>query len=373
MMKNIGFAGWRGIVGSVLLKRMLYKNDFHNTKIFFLTTSQVGEQCPQYKNINIHPTLQDAYNLQLLLSLDIIITCQGSEYTRIVYHKLHEHDWKGYWIDAASYLRSLPCSCIVLDPINLHVIKKKIDMGIKTFVGGNCTVSLMLMALGELFKQDMIKWVFVSTYQAISGAGTKFIQELLLQNKFINDHIHNIINDNTLNILKLERKIASIMQNELFPKKHLTIPLINNVIPWIDQKMNNGQTKEEWKGQFETNKILDNKSITPIDGICVRVPTLRSHSQSFMIKLKTELSINNITELLQLHNKWVKIIPNDYTNTKKYLTPQATNNTLNVAIGRIKKLNIDKNCFSAFTVGDQLLWGAAEPLRRIFKLLTNII
>ncbi|QJC30066.1 aspartate-semialdehyde dehydrogenase [Enterobacteriaceae endosymbiont of Plateumaris sericea] len=367
-MKDVGFIGWRGIVGSVLLERMIKEKDFNSINAIFFTTSQCGELIP-FDIQNKCKILQDAYNIEILSSLDIIISCQGSKYTSKIYSKLRLIGWNGYWIDASSYLRSFTNSVIVLDPINLNFIKKKIDMGIKTFVGGNCTVSLMLMSLGGLFKDNLIEWLSVSTYQAASGAGSNFMKELLLQMKFISK-ISNFINNST-NILDIEKNISkNIIKND-FPKKYFSVPLAGSLIPWIDKKINNGQTKEEWKGQFETNKILNTKNIIPIDGTCVRIGTLRSHSQSFTIKLKQQLSLNNMKDIIQSHNKWVKVIPNDMSHTINNLTPAAVSGKLSIPIGRIKKLNIDKNCFSAFSVGDQLLWGAAEPLRRMLKLLLN--
>ncbi|QJC31763.1 aspartate-semialdehyde dehydrogenase [Enterobacteriaceae endosymbiont of Donacia tomentosa] len=367
-MKTVGFIGWRGMVGSVLINRMIKKKDFDGINAIFFTTSQHGGTIPL--NIkNKCRILQDAYNIEILSSLDIIITCQGSEYTNKIYFQLRKKGWNGYWIDAASNLRTLIDSVIVLDPINLNLIKKKINMGIKTFVGGNCTVSLMLMSLGGLFKYNLVDWISVSTYQAASGAGSKFMKELIIQMGYIYNHISHLINDASVSIIDIERKISTLMNNTNFPKKNFLAPLVNNLIPWIDKKINNGQTKEEWKGTFETNKILNTNTIIPIDGICVRVATLRSHSQSFTIKLKKDLSTDNITEILNSHNKWVKIIPNNYSDTINLLTPSSVSGTLSLSVGRIKKLNIDKNCFSIFAVGDQLLWGASEPLRRMLKLL----
>ncbi|QJC29181.1 aspartate-semialdehyde dehydrogenase [Enterobacteriaceae endosymbiont of Plateumaris rustica] len=367
-MKDVGFIGWRGIVGSVLLKRMVKKKDFNSINVIFFTTSQCGKIIP-FSIKNKCKILQDAYNIEILSSLDIIISCQGSEYTEKMYSKLRSIGWNGYWIDASSYLRSFKKSVIVLDPINLNFIKKKIDMGIKTFVGGNCTVSLMLMALGGLFKNNLIEWLFVSTYQAASGAGSSFMKELLLQMKFISKKLN--FKNHSLSILDIEKNISKNIKNSDFPKKYFSVPLAGSLIPWIDKKVCNGQTKEEWKGQFETNKILNTKKIIPIDGVCVRIGTLRSHSQSFTIKLKQNLSLNNIKNIIQSNNKWVKVISNNMDDTINNLTPVAVNGKLDIPIGRIKKLNIDKNCFSAFSVGDQLLWGAAEPLRRMLKLLIN--
>ncbi|QJC28736.1 aspartate-semialdehyde dehydrogenase [Enterobacteriaceae endosymbiont of Plateumaris consimilis] len=367
-MKNVGFIGWRGIVGSVLLERMIKKKDFNSINAIFFTTSQHGKIIP-FNIKNKCKILQDAYNIEILSSLDIILSCQGSTYTNKIYSKLRLIGWNGYWIDASSYLRTSENSVIALDPVNLNIIKKNIDMGIKTFVGGNCTVSLMLMALGGLFTNNLIKWLYVSTYQAASGAGSNFMKELLLQMKFISK-ISNI-EDKSINILNIEREISKNFTKNNFPKKYFSVPLAGSLIPWIDKKICNGQTKEEWKGQFETNKILNTKKIIPIDGICVRIGALRSHSQSFTIKLKQDLSLDNIKDIIQNHNKWVKVISNDISNTINHLTPIAVSGKLDIPIGRIKKLNIDKNCFSAFSVGDQLLWGAAEPLRRILKLLVN--
>ncbi|QJC38664.1 aspartate-semialdehyde dehydrogenase [Enterobacteriaceae endosymbiont of Donacia fulgens] len=369
-MKNVGFIGWRGMVGSVLIKRMLEKKDFNNINAIFFSTSQYGESIP---NINIkskNKKLENAYNIEKLLELDIIITCQGSVYTNEIYFKLREKGWNGYWIDAASNLRTLDNAVIVLDPINLKDIQQKLNMGIKTFVGGNCTVSLMLMALGGLFKNNLIDWISVSTYQAASGAGAKFMKELILQIKYISNNIPNLIDYKSDNVLNIEQEISKKMYSPNFPKKFFHTSLINNLIPWIDKKINNsGQTKEEWKGQYETNKILNTTKIIPIDGICVRIATLRSHSQSFTIKLKQNLSIDNIHYLIKSHNKWVKIIPNNFDDTINFLTPSFVSGKLDIVVGRIKKLNIDKNCFSIFSVGDQLLWGASEPLRRMLKLL----
>ncbi|QJC37845.1 aspartate-semialdehyde dehydrogenase [Enterobacteriaceae endosymbiont of Donacia bicoloricornis] len=369
-MKNVGFIGWRGMVGSVLIKRMLKKKDFNNINAIFFSTSQYGESVPDLNIKNKNQKLENAYNFEKLFELDIIVTCQGSEYTNEVYFKLRKIGWNGYWIDAASNLRTSDNAVIVLDPINLKNIQEKLNMGVKTFVGGNCTVSLMLMALGGLFENNLIDWISVSTYQAASGAGAKFIKELILQIKYISNIIPNLINDKSNNILNIEKKITENMNSSNFPKKNFHTSLINNLIPWIDKKINNsGQTKEEWKGQYETNKILNKTKKIPIDGICVRIATLRSHSQSFTIKLNQNLSIDNIHYIINSHNKWVKVIPNDFNDTINFLTPSFVSRKLDVVVGRIKKLNIDKNCFSIFSVGDQLLWGASEPLRRMLKLL----
>ncbi|QJC35805.1 aspartate-semialdehyde dehydrogenase [Enterobacteriaceae endosymbiont of Donacia sparganii] len=369
-MKKVGFVGWRGMVGSVLINRMLKKKDFNNIHAIFFTTSQYGKLISNLNIKNKSKKLENAYNFEKLFELDIIITCQGSQYTNRVYFKLRKMGWQGYWIDAAANLRTLDNAIIVLDPINLEYIQQKINMGIKTFIGGNCTVSLMLMALGGLFKNNLIDWISVSTYQAASGAGSKFMKELICQIQYVYKNIPSLIKNSSINILDIEQEISKQINSSNFPKNNFHVPLINSLIPWIDKKIDNsGQTKEEWKGQFETNKILNTNKIIPIDGICVRVATLRSHSQSFTIKLNKDLSIDNITNILNSHNKWVKIIPNNFNDTINFLTPSFISGKLDIAIGRIKKLNIDKNCFSIFSVGDQLLWGASEPLRRMLKLL----
>ncbi|QJC35395.1 aspartate-semialdehyde dehydrogenase [Enterobacteriaceae endosymbiont of Donacia proxima] len=369
-MKNVGFIGWRGMVGSVLIKRMIKKKDFSNINAIFFSTSQYGKLIPHFYIKNKFLKLENAYSFEKLFELDIILTCQGSEYTNKIYFQLRKIGWKGYWIDAASNLRTLNESVIVLDPINLQHIKKKLDSGIKTFVGGNCTVSLMLMALGGLFKNNLIDWISVSTYQAASGAGSKFMKELILQMEYIYQKISSLINDSSINILDIEQEISEQMYSFNLPKQYFKVPLINSLIPWIDKKIKNtDQTKEEWKGQFETNKILNTNKIIPIDSICVRIPTLRSHSQSFTIKLNKNLSVNNIKSIINENNSWVKIISNNFDETIKFLTPSFVSGKLDINVGRIKKLNIDKNCFSIFSVGDQLLWGASEPLRRMLKLL----
>ncbi|CAL4322941.1 Aspartate-semialdehyde dehydrogenase [Buchnera aphidicola (Chaitophorus sp. 3695)] len=370
MKKKVGFIGWRGMVGSVLLKRMLEEKDFLHIKSIFFSTSQIGEKNPKFSNFLFPGFLKDAYNIEELKKLDIIITCQGSLYTQKVFPILRSSGWSGYWIDAASDLRMNKDALIVLDPINHMHIKNAIYNGIKTFVGGNCTVSLMMLALGGLFRQNLIKWVSFSTYQAASGAGSKYIKELLEQINFLNQYLSKK-STFSQSILKIEKNITSITKNFDFPKKNFLIPLILNLIPWIDSSMPNGQSKEEWKMESETNKILstENNNRVLIDGTCVRVSSLRCHSQSFVIKLKKDISLHKIEEILSNDNKWVKVISNDKESTLKELTPLSVTGTLNIPIGRLRKLNIGSKYLSAFTIGDQLLWGAAEPLRRMLKFL----
>lgn len=368
-MKSIGIIGWRGMVGSVLIERMKEENDFHHIKPIFFSTSQYNKLVPNYLKNFTTEKIQNALSIDILQSLDIIVTCQGGNYTNIIYPKLKKIGWKGYWIDASSVLRMKNDTIIVLDPINYHIIEKGINQGIKTFVGGNCTVSLMLMALGGLFINDIIEWVSVSTYQAASGAGARHIKELLLQMGILYNHISKDLLNNKSTILSIEKKITQLSRSKTLPTNNFDVPLAGSLIPWIDIQLKNGQSKEEWKGQAETNKILNTQSIIPIDGICIRISSLRCHSQTFTIKLKKDISIYRIEKLIQSHNKWVKLIPNDKELTISQLTPTAVTGTLNIPIGRIRKMNLGKKYISAFTVGDQLLWGAVEPIRRILNIL----
>lgn len=370
MKKSVGFIGWRGMVGSVLLERMQENNDFKNISSIFFTTSQIGHKAPKILGCK-NSLLEDAYNLDYLKELDIIVSCQGTEYTNLIYKKIRKIGWNGYWIDAASSLRLNHDSVIALDPVNLESIHLALQKNIKTFVGGNCTVSLMLMALGGLFKRKIIDWVTVSTYQAVSGSGAKYMLEMFKQMGFIYNKISH--NNKLFNqgILALEKRARNALQDSIFPKKYFTVPLAGSLIPWIDKSMDNGQSKEEWKGSVETNKILNSKRYIPIDGTCVRIASLRCHSQSFFIKLKDNFSIQRIESWICEHNPWVKFIENTPEATIHKLTPTAVTGTLDIPIGRLRKLNIGKRYISAFSVGDQLLWGAAEPLRRILNILIS--
>ncbi|WP_367677885.1 aspartate-semialdehyde dehydrogenase [Buchnera aphidicola] len=370
-MKSVGLIGWRGMVGSVLLKRMEEENDFLKIHPIFFSTSQCGQNTPRIKHV-LPNTLQDAYNIDLLKEMDIIITCQGSLYTKSIYPILRKCGWKGYWIDAASLLRMENDSIIILDPVNYNFIQDSISRGIKTFVGGNCTVSLMLMSLGGLFEKELIEWISVSTYQAASGAGSRHVIELLQQMGTLYNIVAQDLLNPSLSVLDVEHKVTQISRRSDFPVKNFTIPLAGSLIPWIDVKMDNGQSREEWKGQFETNKILGFKNKVLIDGICVRISSLRCHSQSFVIKLTKNISLENIKEIIENHNDWVNIVPNNVEDTLLKLTPSAVTGSLDIPIGRLRKLNMGEKYLSAFTVGDQLLWGAAEPLRRMLNLLINL-
>jgi len=370
MKKNVGFVGWRGMVGSVLLQRMLEENDFLKFNSIFFSTSQAGKKNPQLNKEISKGFLKDAYNLEELMELDIIITCQGSSYTNKIYPLLRSSGWMGYWIDAASDLRMNKDSVIVLDPINSKNIEESIDKGLKTFVGGNCTVSLMMLALGGLFRKNLIEWISFSTYQAASGGGSGYIIDLLKQMCFLNKYLSKNLNLST-SILNIEKKITLITKNNDFPTKNSIAPLILNLIPWIDSKMKNGQSKEEWKMETETNKILSKKGneIIKIDGTCVRIGALRCHSQSFLIKLKKNIILKDIEEILSNDNEWVSIVPNEKSESLKKLTPLSITGTLKIPVGRIRKLSLGEKYLSAFSIGDQLLWGAAEPLRRMLKFL----
>ncbi len=366
-MKNVGFIGWRGMVGSVLMQRMIQERDFDRINAIFFSTSQAGQTAPNFTGKT--SLLQDANDIEALKALDIIVTCQGGDYTTNIYPKLRNAGWQGYWIDAASTLRMKDDAIIILDPINRANIDSALNNGIKTFVGGNCTVSLMLMSLGGLFAANLIDWVSVSTYQAASGGGARHMRELLTQMGMLHADVAKELANPHSSILDIEQKVTAKMRDGSLPTDNFGVPLAGSLIPWIDKQLDNGQSREEWKGQAETNKILGTSSIIPIDGLCVRIGALRCHSQAFTIKLKKDIAIPDIEQLLASHNQWVKVIPNDRELSMKELTPAAVTGTLATPVGRLRKLNMGKDFLSAFNVGDQLLWGAAEPLRRMLSIL----
>jgi len=367
-MLKVGFVGWRGMVGSVLMQRMQEDGDFNGIEPIFFTTSQVGQPGPDI-GVDV-PPLEDAFALDDLKALDVIVTCQGGDYTKKVYGDLRNDGWKGYWIDAASTLRMEDDATIVLDPVNRKVIDAQLANGAKTFVGGNCTVSLMLMGLGGLFEADMVEWMTSMTYQAASGSGAKHMRELLNQMGQLRDSVSSELADPASAILDIDRKVTAAMRSGDFPTDNFAAPLAGSLLPWIDTKLDNGQSREEWKGSVETNKILglENNPI-PIDGLCVRIGAMRSHSQAFTIKLKQDVPLDEIEERIAKHNEWVKLIPNDKDATIAGLTPAAATGTLQVPVGRLRKLKMGGEYLSAFSVGDQLLWGAAEPLKRMLKIL----
>lgn len=370
MMKTVGLVGWRGMVGSVLMQRMSEEHDFDVIRPVFFSTSQHGQAAPAFGGQSAG-TLQDAFDIDALKALDIIITCQGGDYTSDIYPKLRAAGWNGYWIDAASTLRMKDDAIIILDPVNHKVIHDGLNSGVKTFVGGNCTVSLMLMSLGGLFENNLVEWASVATYQAASGGGARHMRELLTQMGMLHNHVAKELQDPASAILGIERKVTELSRAGVLPTDNFGVPLAGSLIPWIDKQMENGQTREEWKGQAETNKILRTSSVIPVDGLCVRVGALRCHSQAFTLKLKKDVPLTDIEQMLAAHNKWVKVVPNDREISMRELTPAAVTGTLNTPVGRLRKLNMGPEYLSAFTVGDQLLWGAAEPLRRMLRLLVD--
>lgn len=369
-MRKVGMTGWRGMVGSVLMERMQTENDFNQFTPVFFTTSQVGQKAP---DVGIEaPPLIDAYDIETLMDMDIILSCQGGGYTGTVRPELEKRNWSGFWIDAASTLRMEDNAIIVLDPVNRHVIENALSDGIKNYIGGNCTVSLMLMGLGGLFEQDLIEWLTSMTYQAASGAGAKNMKELVTQMHTIGITASKVLDNPASAILDLDRNVIDTMRSSDLSVQNWTVPLAASLIPWIDHSMDNGQTREEWKGIAETNKIIGRSdNPVPIDGQCVRIGAMRCHSQAFTIKLKKDVPLKEIETILAQNNDWVKVVPNTREETIHGLTPAAVTGTLTVPVGRIRKMNLGPEYLTAFSVGDQLLWGAAEPLRRILNIILS--
>ncbi len=366
-MLKVGFVGWRGMVGSVLMERMLQENDFKGYEPLFFSTSQVGQKGPDIGQEI--PLLEDANNIEKLSAMDVIVACQGGDYTKGVYYNLRSNGWQGYWVDASSALRTEKDSIITLDPVNRSVIDNGLSTGIKNYIGGNCTVSLMLMALAGLFENDLIEWMTSMTYQAASGAGAKHMRELVSQMQIIGAASKKLLDNPASAILDIDRAVTNCLRSSV-PIDNFGAPLAASLIPWIDRPMENGQTREEWKGYAETNKILGREdNPIPIDGVCVRIGAMRCHSQAFTIKLKKNVPLNEIEAVIASANEWVKVIPNTKEETLTELTPAKVSGTLSVPIGRIRKLNIGPDYLTAFSVGDQLLWGAAEPLRRILNII----
>jgi aspartate-semialdehyde dehydrogenase len=371
-MNNVGFIGWRGMVGSVLMERMREERDFDRLDPVFFTTSNIGGPGPSVgKPVT---TLKDASDVKELAKLDVLVSCQGGDYTKAIYPKLRAAGWNGYWIDAASALRMEKDSVIILDPVNRPVIDRALDAGIRNYIGGNCTVSLMLMAIDGLLKEDLVEWVSAMTYQAASGAGAQNMRELLQQMGEVHYAAKALLQDPASAILEIDREVAGILRDENFPTEHFGVPLAGSLLPWIDTDLGNGQSREEWKGHVETNKILgrDNNPVA-VDGLCVRIGAMRCHSQGLTMKLKRDLPLAEIEQVVASGNKWVKVIPNRRDETLEKLTPVAVTGTLEVPVGRIRKLRMGGEYVSAFTVGDQLLWGAAEPLRRMLGILLPVL
>lgn len=374
----VGLVGWRGMVGSVLMERMLAEKDFDLIEPVFFSTSQAGGEVPLLNGNKVtknENTLQDANDINALSRCDIILTCQGGDYTNEIFPKLRAAGWQGHWIDAASALRMKDDAVLILDPVNRPVIDKALAAGGMNWIGSNCTVSLMMMAMGGLVKADMVEWISAMTYQAASGAGAQNMRELLLQMGALRDSVATELADPSSWILDIDRKVTETLRSPDFPKKNFrNTPLAGSLIPWIDVPVENGQTKEEWKGGAEFNKILGRPPFRtpgsiPIDGLCVRVGAMRCHSQGLTVKLKKDIPLKEIEEILAGDNQWVKVVPNDREITERDLSPAAVSGTLTVPIGRLHKLAMGPEYLGAFTVGDQLLWGAAEPLRRMLRIL----
>ena len=367
-MLKVGFVGWRGMVGSVLMQRMMIEDDFADIEPQFFTTSQIGGDAPAVGKASA--PLKDANNINDLKNMDVIVTCQGGDYTAAVFPQLRQAGWTGHWIDAASTLRMENDAVIILDPVNMRVIKDALHQGGKNWVGGNCTVSLMLMALNGLFKANLVQWATSMTYQAASGAGAQNMRELLNQMGEAHFAASKMLADPASAILDIDRAIAGTLRDEKFPTANFGVPLAGSLIPWIDKDLGNGMSKEEWKGGVETNKILGREA-NPIviDGLCVRIGAMRCHSQALTIKLTKNVPLDEISQMLAEANPWAKVIPNAREASMRELTPAAVTGTLTTPVGRLRKLNMGDDYLSAFTVGDQLLWGAAEPLRRMLRIL----
>ena len=367
-MKRVGMVGWRGMVGSVLMDRMRAEQDFDHIDPVFFTTSNSGGESPAIGRDL--PPLKDAKRIDALQEMDIILTCQGGDYTSEVFPKLRAAGWNGFWIDAASTLRMDKEAIIVLDPVNMDVIRRGIDTGIKNYIGGNCTVSLMLIGLGGLFRQGLIEWMTTMTYQAASGAGAQHMRELIRQMGVIHDAVKTRLEDPAAAILDIDKTVADAIRSPGLPTQNFGVPLAGSLIPWIDRQLDNGQSREEWKGQAEANKILGRESSpVPIDGLCVRVGAMRCHSQALTIKLSRDVPLDEIHGILADANPWVRVLPNDRDISIHELSPAAVTGTMTVPVGRLRKLNMGPEYLTAFTCGDQLLWGAAEPLRRMLGIL----
>jgi len=364
---KVGFVGWRGMVGSVLMQRMREENDFAviNEPVFF-TTSNVGGKGPDIgRDV---PALKDAKNIDELKAMDAIVTCQGGDYTSDIYPKLRAAGWTGYWIDAASTLRMADDAVIVLDPVNRNVIDSALSKGVKDYIGGNCTNSIMLMGMGGLFREGLVEWVSSMTYQAASGGGANHMRELIKGMGVVHAAVADELATPSSAILEIDRKVAAAIREDV-PTEFFGAPLAGGLIPWIDKQLDNGQSKEEWKGQAEVNKILGNEAVIPVDGLCVRIGAMRCHSLALTVKLKKDLPLEEIEAIIKSGNDWVKWVPNDREISVKELTPAAITGGLEVGVGRVRKLNMGGEYLSAFVIGDQLLWGAAEPLRRMLRIL----
>lgn len=372
-MLKVGFVGWRGMVGSVLMQRMLADNAYQSIEPVFFSTSQTGQPGPDIGQPV--PPLADATDLRALAAMDVIVTCQGGNYTQQVYGPLREAGWNGYWLDAASTLRLKDDTVIVLDPVNRSLIDRELDRGARTFCGGNCTVSLMLMALGGLLENDLVEWSSAMTYQAASGSGAQHMRELLAQMGALHEAVAQPLATPASAILDIDQQVTAAMRSPDFPAQQFGHPLAGSALPWIDSMVEEtGQSREEWKAEVESNKILGRADDPiPMDGLCVRIGAMRCHAQALTIKLKQDVPINDIQQMLAEHNDWVKVVPNNKTESLTELTPTAVAGTLRVPVGRLRKMSMGNQYLTAYTVGDQLLWGAAEPLKRMLAILRGQI
>ena len=365
-MKVVGLVGWRGMVGSVLMQRMQEESDFDLIEPVFFTTSNKGGKAPAMAKKET--TLQDANDIDALKKCDIIITCQGGDYTTEIFPKLRASGWDGYWIDAASTLRMKDDAVIILDPVNQNVITDALSRGVKNYIGGNCTNSILLMGVGGLFREGLVEWVSSMTYQAASGGGANHMRELLSGMGVVHGAVADELATPSSAILDIDRKVAQTIRNDV-PTEFFGAPLAGGLIPWIDAQLENGQSKEEWKGQAEVNKILGNVKTIPVDGLCVRIGAMRCHSLALTIKLTRDVPLAEIESIIRSGNQWVKWVPNERAITVKELTPAAITGGLEIGVGRVRKLNQGPEYISAFVIGDQLLWGAAEPLRRMLRIV----
>ncbi|WP_345797982.1 aspartate-semialdehyde dehydrogenase [Castellaniella sp. MT123] len=371
MAQAVGLVGWRGMVGSVLMQRMREENDFAFFEPVFFSTSNAGGAAPAWAT-GAGP-LQDAHDIEALRKLPIIVTAQGGDYTSAVYPKLRAAGWTGLWIDAASTLRMKDDAIIVLDPVNRPVIDAAMRRGVRDYIGGNCTVSCMLMGLAGLFKADMVEWMTSMTYQAASGGGARHMRELLTQFGILNQAVGDLLADPASAILDIDRGVLQAQQDPALPRENFGVPLGGSLIPWIDKDLGDGMSREEWKGGAETNKILGRGASfgsdpVPVDGLCVRIGAMRCHSQALTIKLRRDIPLDEINDAVRTGTEWARFVPNDKESSVRALTPVAVTGTLDIPVGRLRKMSMGPEYLSAFTVGDQLLWGAAEPLRRMLRI-----
>ena len=372
-MKKVGFIGWRGMVGSVLMERMRAERDFDLIEPLFFSTSQAGGDGPAIGRVV--PPVKNARDVKSLAAMDILVSCQGSDYTAEIYPALRGGGWNGYWIDAARTLRMKDDAVIVLDPVNLPVIRNALARGIRNYIGGNCTVSCMLMGMHGLFARDLVEWMTCVTYQAASAGGAQHMRELLVQFGLINAEVKDLLANPASAILEIDRKVLAKQNDGSLPMEQFGgVPLAGNLIPWIDRDMGNGMSLEEWKGGAETNKILGRGEgfgtpATPVDSVCVRIGAMRCHSQALTIKLRKDVPLDELTGIIAAANEWVRVVPNDRDSSIRELTPAAVTGRMHIPVGRLRKLSMGGEYLAAFTVGDQLLWGAAEPLRRMLRIL----